>query len=208
MRDLDKALADISAIRGQLAQEAMFRGFGPAVIAATGALALAATAAQMLWPETLAGDPERFLGCWAVVALIAAAMVAMEMRARSRRQHGGLADAMILNAVEQFLPSAAAGAVVAYALLSLAPETTWLIPSLWQILAALGVFASRRTLPRAMALVGVWYFVAGVAVLAIASGSQILAPWMMGLPFAVGQLLMAAILHMARVEDGASGARR
>ena len=35
MRDLDKALADIFAIRSQIAAGTAFRGYGPAAIAAT-----------------------------------------------------------------------------------------------------------------------------------------------------------------------------
>ena len=40
MRDLDKALADILAIRTQLAAGSAFSGYGPAAMAVTGALAL------------------------------------------------------------------------------------------------------------------------------------------------------------------------
>ena len=40
MRDLDKALADIIAIRSQLAAGTAFRGYGPATIAATSGVAL------------------------------------------------------------------------------------------------------------------------------------------------------------------------
>ena len=40
MRDLDKALADIFAIRSQIAAGTAFRGYGPATVAATGGLAL------------------------------------------------------------------------------------------------------------------------------------------------------------------------
>src|SRR5262249_21327282 len=40
MRDLDKALADIGAIRSQLAAGTAFRGYGPATIAATSGIAL------------------------------------------------------------------------------------------------------------------------------------------------------------------------
>jgi hypothetical protein len=35
MRDLDKALADITAIRTQIAASTAFRGYGPAALAAT-----------------------------------------------------------------------------------------------------------------------------------------------------------------------------
>jgi hypothetical protein len=40
MRDLDKALADIFAIRSQIAAGTAFRGYGAATVAATGGLAL------------------------------------------------------------------------------------------------------------------------------------------------------------------------
>ena len=46
MRDLDKALADILAIRTQIAAGTAFRGYGPAAMAITGALALAVTLLQ------------------------------------------------------------------------------------------------------------------------------------------------------------------
>ncbi len=48
---------------------------------------------------------------------------------------------------------------------------------------------------------GAWYFVAGFAVLLLASQSHALSPWTMGLPFVIGQLLMAAILHFASGDD-------
>jgi uncharacterized membrane protein (DUF485 family) len=84
-----------------------------------------------------------------------------------------------------------------------APETLWMLPGLWQILVSLGIFASVRSLPRTVALVGAWYFVAGFAVLILASQSHGLSPWTMGLPFAVGQSLMAAILYVASGETDA-----
>jgi hypothetical protein len=62
------------------------------------------------------------------------------------------------------------------------------------------VFASIRSLPRSVALAGAWYFVAGFTVLLLASQSHTLSPWMMGLPFTVGQSLMAAILYVASGE--------
>lgn len=122
------------------------------------------------------------------------------MQARSRRHHSGLADEMIRQAVEQFLPAGVAGALLAVMLWKFAPETLWMLPGLWQVLVSLGVFASVRSLPRTVAFVGAWYFVAGFTVLLLASESHALSPWTMGLPFIVGQLLMAAILHFASGE--------
>ena len=45
--------------------------------------------------------------------------------------------------------------------------------------------------------------VAGLAVLMLASADHILSPWTMGLPFAVGQFLMAMILYRAREDSDA-----
>ena len=197
MRDVDRALSEIASIKSQLAAGALFRGFGPAVIAVTGALAMVTAGAQSLWPAVLVDDPVIFFGCWIGIAVLSAGLIGAEMHARSRRLHGGLADAMIVTAIERFVPAGAAGAAVAAVMFAYAPDTLWVLPGLWQILAALGIFAAGRTLPRAVALVGGWYFVAGVAVLIAASAAGPLSPWMMGLPFAVGQGLLAAVLHFA-----------
>ena len=52
-----------------------------------------------------------------MTAVVSAALVGMEIVARTRRHHGGLADAMLFNAVGHFLPVGAIGAVVAAILL-------------------------------------------------------------------------------------------
>ena len=197
MRDLDKALADIFAIRSQIAAGTAFRGYGPAAVAATGGLALATAIVQFLWLDDPTGHPLVFFAGWAAAALVSGGMIWTEMQARSHRHHSGLADAMIHQAVEQFLPASAAGVLLAVMLWKFAPETLWLLPGLWQVLVSLGVFASVRSLPRTVAFAGAWYFVAGFATLLLASQSHALSPWTMGLPFAIGQLLMAAILHFA-----------
>jgi hypothetical protein len=197
MRDLDKALADIFAIRSQIAAGTAFRGYGPAAIAATGGLALITAVAQFLWLDDPTGQPLIFFAGWAATALVSAGIIGVEMRARSRRHHCGLADAMVHQAVEQFLPAGAAGALLAVMLWRFAPETLWMLPGLWQLLVSLGISASARSLPRTVMLGAAWYFVAGFVTLMLASGSHALSPWTMGLPFVIGQLLMAAILHFA-----------
>ena len=203
MRDLDKALADIIAIRSQLAAGTAFRGYGPAAVAATGAVALVTVILQFYWLTDPTHNPIAFFAGWGTAAVLSATIIWIEMRARSRRHHSGLADAMILQAIEQFLPAGVAGVLLAAMLWKFAPETLWMLPGLWQILVSLGVFASVRSLPRSVALAGAWYFVAGFAVLILASQSHALSPWTMGLPFAAGQSLMAAILYFASGETDA-----
>jgi hypothetical protein len=197
MPDLDKALADILTIRSQIAAGTAFRGYGPATVAATGGLALVTAVFQILWLRDPTGNPLIFFLSWIATALVSAGMIWIEMKARSRRHHSGLADAMIRQAVEQFLPAAVAGVVLAVMLWKFAPETLWMLPGLWQLIGSLGVFASVRSLPRTIAVVGAWYFVSGFTTLVMASETHLLSPWTMGLPFVIGQLLMAAILHLA-----------
>jgi hypothetical protein len=200
MRDLDKALADIFAIRNQIAAGTAFRGYGSATVAATGGLALLTTLLQFLWLQDPTGQPLMFFSAWAATALVSGALIWVEMQARSRRHHSGLADAMVHQAVEQFLPAGVAGASLAVMLWKFAPETLWMLPGLWQVFVSLGIFASVRSLPRTVAFGGAWYIVTGFATLLLASQSHALSPWTMGLPFVIGQLLMAAILHFASGE--------
>jgi len=203
MSDLDKALADIIAIRSQIAAGTAFRGYGPAAMAATGAVALITAILQFLLLRDPTGNPLTFFFGWAAAALLSSALIWIEMQARSRRHHSGLADAMIHQAVEQALPAGIAGLLLAVMLWKFAPETLWMLPGLWQVLVSLGVFASVRSLPRSVALAGAWYFVAGFTVLLLASQSHTLSPWTMGLPFAIGQSLMAAIFYFATGEADA-----
>ncbi|MGH1590976.1 hypothetical protein ACRBEV_24690 [Methylobacterium phyllosphaerae] len=195
MQDLDKALADIVAIRSQIARDTAFRGLGAATVAGTGGLAFACAAAQALW----LGDPTArtglFFGLWIAAALAAFAMIGVEAVRRSRRLHSGLADAMVWNAIEVFLPAAGAGACLALVIARFAPGEVWMLPGLWQVLVGLGLFASARILPRAVQGVGAWYLLAGLTVLAFAAETRALSPWTMGLPFLVGQAWLAGIIH-------------
>lgn len=194
MQDMNKALADISEIRSQMAAGRMFRGFGPAVVALTGVFAALLTAAQMIWPDALAPTELALLGWWIFAAFLSVIFIGIEMFALSRRHHGGLADSMIINAVQTFLPIGAAGGVIGFVVLKNAPDSAWLLPGLWQLLIAVGVFSSLKFLPKRIAIAGGWYFVAGAAVLIWGSLGQPLTAMTMGLPFAAGQWIMAFIL--------------
>ena len=201
MSDYDRALAQISALRSQMARATEFRGYGPATFTVTGALAVLAAFAQSRWLPDAAAHAAQWLALWIVVAAVSATIIGVEMVGRSRRLHSHLADDMIRAAVEQFLPCAVAGGAVTVVLPVFAPQSVWMLPGLWQILFGLGVFASCRFLPRAMTMVGFWYLGAGLLCLAFGGGAQALAPWTMGAPFAVGQVLVAAVLHLATGEQ-------
>lgn len=195
MPDLDKALADIVEIKSRLAQSSQFLGLGPAALATSGVLALAVAALQSVLPG--AAEPLAYFTGWVLTALVAVALIGAEMLRRAQRHHAGLADQMIREAVLNFVPAGVAGAALLAFFARFAPEQLWLVPGLWLILVSLGIFAAARSLPRAIALAGAWYLLAGFTVLLFAAGDQSLSPWHMGLPFALGQLLVAAIVHRA-----------
>ena len=195
MSNLDKALEEISAIRGQMARASEFRGYGPATFAVTGLMAALAAAGQAIWLKDPAVDVTAYLTLWIATAAISATVIGFEMVTRSRRMHSDLAGEMIRAAVEQFLPAAAAGALITATLWRFAPQSLNLLPGLWQITFGLGVFASCRFLPRAMMLVGVWYLAAGLVCLALSGPGLAYSPWAMGLAFGIGQGLVALVLQ-------------
>jgi hypothetical protein len=199
MNDLNRALGDITSIRRQVARTTEFRGYGPATLAATGLFAVIAALVQMQWLP----DPPRhitaYIAIWSATAILSASLIGLEMAQRAQRIHSGIADEMIHMAVVQFLPSAAAGALLTIVILRAAPSVLWMLPGLLQIVFSLGVFASCRSLPRSIAIAGAWYLLTGLACIAIGD-THALSPFAMGVPFGAGQLLIAALLQSAAKE--------
>jgi hypothetical protein len=194
MRELDTALTGITEIRRQIARTTEFHGYGPATLAATGALAFAAAAVQSAWLADPVAHVTAYLTLWIATASIAVGLVGTEMLIRSRRHHSRLAAEMVWGAVEQFVPAGMVGALLTMVLMRYAPESAGLLPGLWQSLFCLGLFASGRFLPRAAFLVGVWYLASGLASIAFARGAWALSPWTMGLSFGIGQSALALIV--------------
>jgi hypothetical protein len=192
--ELRDALTQIAEIRLQMARSEVFRGYRALPVAFSGLLAFAAAGLQAAWIP----DPSRqlgaYLGLWIGAAVLSAAaagcgmVLAGSAASPWRRRITWLA-------VEQFVPCLVAGGMVTAVLVNAQPEALWLLPGLWQVLFSLGVFASCRLLPRPTFAVAVFYLATGIACMALARAESALAPWAMGVPFGVGQLLAAAILY-------------
>ncbi len=201
MKELRQALLEIHSIRHQVARSTQFRGYGPVSSAFSGLLALVVAGSQ----AELAGhgtyDSMHCLVVWVATAAVALFLSAIETFARSRRVHSGLAQEMIQSAVEQFLPALIAGVLLTAVMLRVAPENFWLLPGLWEVIFSLGIFASCRFLPRQMFAVGVWYLAAGLCSMVVAGATKTFSPWIMGVPFGVGQLLVAAVLRFGFEEN-------
>jgi len=200
MTELNRALAEIAAIRGQVARAVEFRGYGPATVASTGVLAMLAAALQSRMLKSPEHDVTTFLTIWTGTAALAILVTGVETITRTRRVHTGMAREMIHSALDHFLPAILAGILVTAVLLRSAPQSAWMLPGLWQVLFSLGVFSSRAFLPRPTFAVGVWYLTTGLYCLAFGGGEHALAPWTMGVPFGIGQLLVAAVLSLGYQE--------
>ena len=200
LHPLDKALGDITSIRRQVARTTEFRGYGAATLAATGAFAILAAVAQNFLVPDPANHISAYLRVWVTTAIVSAALIGMQTLTRARRIHSGLADEMIYMAVEQFLPSVGAGALIAIVLIRFVPSCVWLLPGMWQVTYSLGVFASCRFLPRPMTAAAAWYLVTGLACIALGD-VRALSPWTMGVAYGIGQLIVAGVLLWGSKED-------
>ena len=200
MSDLRQALAKINAIRTQVARDTQFRGYGPISIAASGILALVVAAIQS---RQITGGEDfiHSLLVWVGTAAVTIAFTATETIRRTRKVHSGLANEMIRLAIEQFLPAIIVGVLLTVVLARVAPQNLWMLPGLWQLLFSLGVFALCRFLPRQTIVVAIWYLTSGLVCLVLQSGSKSFSPWTMGIPFGIGQLMVAAVLRFGFEES-------
>ncbi|MCU0704184.1 MAG: hypothetical protein MUF18_09445 [Fimbriiglobus sp.] len=193
--ELRDALSQIAEIRARVAAAERFRGYRAGPVAVTGLVAVVAAALQPLLVPDPAERVTAWLWLWLGTAAVAGAVAGSGIWLRHRRTSDRLTKELTWLAVGQFAPCLVAGAVTTVAVMRFAPQSAALLPGLWQVFFSLGVFASFRLLPPAVAAVGVLYLAAGAVNLGLAAGPHALAPLAMGLPFGLGQLLTAAVLY-------------
>jgi len=193
MSDVSRALEQIEAIHQQLAKGEVYRGWRSAPVAVSGVVGLAAAAWQAQAPRPI--DPWSFAAYWVVVGVIALVAGCCEIawhyvvrateteRRRSRQVIG------------QFMPALVAGAIATGALMRFSPALATLLPGLWSLLFGVGIFAARPYVPRASGWVGLYYWVAGLALLWSSHNIDTLSPWAVGGTFGIGQLLGAVVLY-------------
>jgi hypothetical protein len=199
VKELRKALSDLDAIRRQVAMNTQFRGYGPASIAVSGAFALLIASVEACWRND-SHDFPAFLTVWIATAAITVVLTAVEAIARARRVHPGFASQMIKAAADQFLPAVTISVLLTVVFAKFAPQELWTLPGIWQLMFSLGVFSSCRFLPKSTFLVGIWYLITGLCCLVVQSKTRDFSPWSMGIPFGIGQLLVAVILRFGSQE--------
>ena len=189
---LDDALDQLSEIHAHVLRGAVFRGYRSGPIAATALLALtAATVQSWLAPPT---GTVSFAVAWLTVALASTAVCAFDLWVQARHVPARVWQRRTMPVLCQSLPALTVGGLLTW--LFLDGPRAGLLPGLWSMLFGLAVFSARPYLPRAVGWVSAWYVLAGVVVLASNSGANVPSPWSMGVPFAVGQALLALVLKL------------
>ena len=188
--ELRDALDQIAEIRQQMARAQVFRGYRAATTAFSALMAMAAAAVQRAY---LPGDSFGVLYLWLAAAGVSLAVVGTEMVVRFRRSDSPLQREMTLMAVEQFAPCLVGGALLTIAIAERAGGSFNLLPAIWCTLFGLGVFASRRVLPRGTFVVGAWYLLAGM--MCMATRKDVSFSTQMACAFGGGQLLAAGVLY-------------
>jgi len=197
--DLSRALADIAAIREQMAKGEIYRGYRPLPIAASGLIGFAA--AWLEAPGLGRSDPVGFVLYWSAIAALAGFVGGSEIIHNYVVHDDVAARRQTRRVVGQFLPSVLAGAIVTTSLVHLSAAGSEdrallsILPGLWAICFGIGTFASRPYLPRASTVIAVFYYAAGVALLWNARDGA-LSGWWVGGTFGVGQLMAAIVLHV------------
>jgi hypothetical protein len=202
MMRLDDALTQISEIRQQMAASAVFRGYRPLTTAITAGIACVAAVLQAWlvpggaqgWVAVDVGHQfQVYLYIWLGAALAGITVVGAEMALRTARSGSTLQKQTTLHAVDQFLPALVAGALCTYVIVE-HTDSEQVLPGLWMVFFSLGIFASRRCLPRGAFAVAAYYMLAGLCCLSLERAAA-LSPLTMGVVFGVGQSLAAGILY-------------
>lgn len=193
--ELHDALSQIGEIRRQMARSAVFRGYRAVPVAFSGILAFMVAALQSSWPPLATREPSGYFTVWILAAVLSLAAIGFELIWRLRHAESPLEGQQTLHALGQLLPSLLVGAALLLVLAEVAPEQMWMLPGWWAILLGLGILASRPYMPPALVWSGAFYLGAGVLCLVWARGDLAYTPWAMGLPFGIGQLLVATLLY-------------
>ncbi len=140
---LNDALSQIADIRQQIAHSQAFNGYRSLTTGLTGVIAIVASLLQ----KWLVVDPihhmNRYLVIWLVVALVSIIVVGIELAIRCWRSDQPLQRELSFHAMEQMIPSLAAGALLTFVVTQFAEEIAWVLPGIWSILFGLGVFRLR-----------------------------------------------------------------
>ena len=189
---LEKALSQISEIHAQVLKTEVFRGYRAATMLVTAVVAITAAwfHAAVIVPST----PVEFAVFWVGVALFCALICAVDIYRGTMRVSNRVQRMKTVLVVAQSLPALLVGAIITGVLLQ-RPGHEALLPGLWSVTFALGIWSARPYMPKAIGIVSLFYLLAGTWLL-VQSDGAVPSPWGMGITFAVGQSATAVVLYL------------
>jgi hypothetical protein len=198
MTDIERALLDIAEVRDRLAMTQRFKGYSGVAAAAAGAFAIAAGLAQFVLVPVPHGVHEDrlyfaiWLACCAAAAIVNYGAIAhwfvSDASARDRWQTRTVGISI--------LPSLVLGAALSFVLL--AGGHVNYLPGIWYGCYAVGLFASRTTLPIKVLPIASAMLVTGIALLFVPRDLA-LSWWVLPLGFGIGNLAIGFMLFRDRV---------
>ena len=196
---IDEALQQIDSIAAIADRTATYRGFRCFPIALTGILGFVAAAIQPWWQSKWANQDAGFLTLWVTVAVISMIVVVSDMLIRYYQDPTARTRRLTLTVMKCLAPSILVGGGLSVVLAQSAPESIWMLPGLWSLLLGLGIYAAAPHLPKELLQVGIWYLGCGFACLILSDDANTSKAWSMAMsmaiPFGVGQLLTAWLIH-------------
>lgn len=199
MSQLNEALSRLADIHTHLARTEVYRGLTAKPVILSGVLGLLAAVMQ---PQII-GNPDAlsfvtyWLGAAALCAIVGVSTAIYsyfhEKDAFARRRAQAVSG--------QFLPCLAAGLFLTLALLPVLDRCVGLLPGLWAILYALGLFAARPFLPHATGWVAFYFLMSGTLLINLLPMSLLPSPWSIAGVFALGQFGLAWVLYRNSVRE-------
>ncbi|WP_373649530.1 hypothetical protein [Schlesneria sp. DSM 10557] len=192
-----EAAAQIDLIWTQIVRTERFRGYRPTTVAATGLLGLFAAAVQPWLVPVPEQHPDAYIQLWSSIAVASLSLMLLEVGLSYLRSESRIERRLTCQALQQFFPSLLGGGIMTWGISQFHPESIPLLPGIWAILFALGIFASIPFVTSSVIWVACYYLGAGMMALMSGSDAAPLSPWQMGATFGGGQLLMACVLYFS-----------
>ena len=189
--DVSQALEQLNEIQHHLGRSEIYRGYRSRTLALLGVTGLVCAAVLDFGWSTAA--PVERVGFWVAVATLNLAIASWEILGDYGNLQTEHQKRITRRTVGQFLPTLAAGALLTMAFVTRGANLD-MLPGIWSLLFALGVFASRPYLPRGVGWVTAYFLTTGALLLRY-SESALAQPWFMGAVFGGGQFLMAYVMY-------------
>jgi len=200
--EVRQAIADLAEVRGRLAKIQRFDGYSGSAAIASGIVALMAGAAQFALVPHPAGAAQHalYLAIWLACLGVALALNYGAILAWRARNRGAQAGVQARTVGLTILPAIVSGGVITLALVLRGVDD--LLPGIWCVTYALGIFASRAMVPRDVSWVAAGFGAFGILLLLVPA----LGPldwWVMPAAFGLGQIAIGAVVREAALRERA-----